>query len=324
MENIFKGQNVLVTGATGMIGRSLTKLLLEKGAIVTSASLDTNSIPNVYCHNIDLTVLKNCLHVCTGQDYVFHLAGIKGSPKMAAEKPASFAFPMILFNTNMLEAARQCNVKWYLYTSSVGVYNPVEVLKEEDVWLSFPSPFDKFAGWSKRMGELQVEAYNIQYNMNNISIVRPANVYGINDTFNEHTSMVVSALIKRVITNKEKPLKVWGDGSAIRDFIYTDDVAQNMIKCVENGVTEPVNLGSGEERTIKDVAELVVKYSGLDVKIEWDTTKLTGDAKRVMDITRMQKYGLSAPTSLEEGIRKTIEWYKGTEHNLSERYDPFE
>ncbi len=320
---MFEDKRVLVTGATGMIGRSLTKLLLDRGAIVTSASLDTNDIPGVHCHHMDLTVLENCLYVCEYQDYVFHLAGIKGSPKMAAEKPASFSVPMLLFNTNMLEAARLCNVRWYLYTSSVGVYNPVEVLKEEDVWNSFPSPFDRHAGNAKRTGELQVEAYNIEYGMNNISIVRPANVFGPHDSFNEHTSMVVSALIKRVINNKENPLKVWGDGSAIRDFIYTDDVAQNMIKCVENGVTEPVNLGSGEERTIKDVAELVVKYSGLDVKIEWDTTKLTGDAKRVMDTTRMNKYGLSAPTSLEEGIRKTIEWYKGTEHNLGERYDPF-
>ncbi len=323
MENIFEGQNVLVTGATGMIGRSLTKLLLERGAIVTSASLDTNSIPNVYCHNIDLTVLKNCLHVCTGQDYIFHLAGIKGSPKMAAEKPASFLNPMLLFNTNMLEAARLCNVKWYLHTSSIGVYKPVEILREEDVWLTFPSEYDRFAGWAKRISELQVEAYNIEYGMNNISIVRPANVYGPHDSFNEKTSMVISAIIKRVITNKENPLRAWGTGEAIRDFIYVEDVAQGMIDCVEKKITEPINLGSGTQNTIKDVVELIVKHSGMDTKIEWDTSRPTGDLRRVMSIERMNKYGIKVETSLEEGIKRTIEWYINNQDELGHRYDPF-
>lgn len=317
----FDKQNVLVTGGTGMIGRALIDILKEKGANVCSASLDDAEIDGVDCINTDLTVRQNCLNVCQDMDYIFHLAGIKGSPKMASEKPASFAFPMILFNTNMMEAARIVKPKWYLYTSSIGVYHPVTVLKEEDVWKTFPSPFDKFAGWAKRIGELQAEAYNIEFGMDNISIVRPANVYGPYDNFNPATSMVVSALIARVFSG-ENPLKVWGDGSQVRDFIYTYDVAENMIKCVENKITEPVNIGSGTRRTIKDLAEIVVDYAGLDTTIEWDTSKPSGDPVRVMDITRMEKYGLRATTSLEDGVRATMDWYK--ENSNFTRYDPFD
>tara|TARA_R110000824_G_scaffold280251_2_gene468395 strand:+ start:5095 stop:6060 length:966 start_codon:yes stop_codon:yes gene_type:complete len=321
MNSLFYKQNVLVTGGTGMIGRALIDMLQKRGANVFSASLDNASIENVVCLNTDLTIKDNCLKICEGMHYIFHLAGIKGSPKMAAEKPASFAFPMILFNTNMMEAARLTNPKWYLYTSSIGVYHPVNILKEEDVWKTFPSPFDKFAGWAKRIGELQAEAYKIEFGMDNISIVRPANVYGPYDNFNPATSMVVSALIARVFSG-ENPLKVWGDGSQVRDFIYSYDVAENMIKCVENQVTEPINIGTGTKRTIKELAQIIVDYSDLDVEIEWDTSKPSGDPVRVMDTTRMEKYGLKVDNSLEDGVFATMDWYKA--NSDFKRYDPFE
>ena len=131
----------------------------------------------------------------------------------------------------MMEASYHSNVSWYLYTSSYGVYAPSEISHEDDVWKTFPSEHDKYAGWAKRMGELQVEAYQKEFKFDGLYIVRPANIYGPNLNFNPKNSMVVASLIKRVF-DKENPLKVWGDGSNVRDFIYCDDVASAMIKVV--------------------------------------------------------------------------------------------
>ena len=221
------------------------------------------------------------------------------------ESPASFSVPMIQFNANMVEAAFNADVDWFLYTSSVGVYHPAEVFEEDDVWKTFPSENDWFAGWAKRIGEMNVEAYVKQNNWNKCSIVRPANVYGPNDNFGKW-SMVVPSLIKKAMENDV--LEVWGDGSPIRDLIYTDDVARGMIHMVENQVTEPVNLGSGDGVTIKEVADIIASYFQLD--IEWDETNPMGDSKRLMSTERAESFGFSPQTSLENGIVKTIQWYK--------------
>ncbi len=153
---MFKDQKVLVTGGGGMIGRSLVKLLLDRGAKITIADLTKpTDLPEGVEHvQVDLRFFDNCLDICKGKDYVFHLAGVKGSPKMCAEQPVDFMVPMLQFNTNMMQAAFDANVKWYLYTSSVGVYAPAEVFVEDTVWNTMPSPNDRFAGWAKRMGEL--------------------------------------------------------------------------------------------------------------------------------------------------------------------------
>lgn len=320
----YENKYVLVTGGTGMIGRSLINILREKKAKITVVSLDKNvNLPRGVAYiNLDLTQMHNCLLSCDGMDYVFHLAGIKGSPKMCKEQPASFFVPTILFNTNMLEAARRKNVKRFLYTSSVGVYSPAELLSEDNVWKTFPSENDKFAGWAKRMGELQIEAYKIQYGINNIRIVRPANVYGPFDNFDPANSMVIPALIKR-IDDGENPLKVWGDGSQIRDFIYTDDCAEGMLKVFESDETRPVNLASGTGISIKEIVELIIKYSDKKPKVEWDTSKPSGDRIRLLEVERAKNIGFKISTSIEEGIKKTIEWYKINKERTSGRYNVF-
>lgn len=310
MKNVLDGKRVLVTGGTGMIGRYLVEKLLKKECKVTVVSLDepTNLPPEVEFLKLDLTVLENCIKACSKQDYVFNLIGIKGSPKMSREKPASFMVPMLMFNTAMMEAAMRCDVKWYLYTSSVGVYHPAEVFSEDDVWKTFPSENDKHPGWAKRIGELQADAYRIQYGKNNISIVRPANVYGKWDNFDPENAMVIPSLINRIVSG-ESPLTVWGDGTPIRDFIYAGDCAEGMIHMVENGITEPVNLGSGTGVSIKQVAEAVRDSYDNKIEIVWDTTKPTGDARRLMDTTRAESHGFTCSTSLKDGIAQTIEWF---------------
>jgi GDP-L-fucose synthase len=141
-------------------------------------------------HNTDLRSFSACLNLCDGMDYVFNLVGIKCSPRVAIYEPANIIGPMLQFNTNMLEAAMQKNVKWYLYTSTVGVYQPAEVLREDDVWDTQPSKNDWYGGWAKRMGELQCHAYEKQYGDGKCSIVRPANVYGSYDNFDLDSAMV--------------------------------------------------------------------------------------------------------------------------------------
>ena len=324
MKNNINGKNVLVTGGTGMIGRYLVDKLLKKGCNITVVSLDSpEGLPDeVKFNRLDLTVLDNCIKACEGQDYVFNLIGIKGSPKMSRERPASFMVPMLMFNTAMMEAAMRCNVKWYLYTSSVGVYHPAEVFKEDDVWKTFPSDNDKHPGWAKRIGELQADAYKIQYGRNNISIVRPANVYGKWDNFDPENAMVIPSLINRIMSG-ESPLSVWGDGTPIRDFIYAGDCADGMIHMVENGVVEPVNLGSGTGVSIKEVAEAIRNTYDESVEIVWDTSKPKGDARRLMDTTRAESYGFKCKVSINEGIKETVGWFKDNRDAYKKRNNYF-
>lgn len=322
----YKGKEILVTGGTGLIGRPLVEMLIENGAKVRIASLDDRSRahPQAQFLRLDLTDINNCQDACRGMDYVFHLAGIKGSPKMTKERPASFFVPTILFNTNMMEAARRSGVKHYLYTSTIGVYAQAKVFYEDDVWKSFPSENDKFAGWAKRMGELQAEAYRIEYGWDKISIVRPANVYGPYDNFDPENAMVIPSLIARALSG-ENPLVVWGDGSPVRDFIHARDVASGMMLAVEKGINIPVNLGSGTGVTIKQVAETIARLvPGGSIKIVWDKSKPKGDAKRLMDTKRARKLlGFKLKVSLEEGIRQTIEWYVKNKDDLKKRYNVF-
>lgn len=320
---MFKDQKILVTGGGGMIGRSLVEMLHQKGAKITIADLtEPIGLPeDVDYVKVDLRYFDQCEKICNGMDYVFNLVGIKGSPKMCAEQPVDFMVPMLQFNTNMMEAAARANVKWYLFTSSVGVYAPADVFKEDSVWSTMPSPNDRFAGWAKRIGELQAEAYGIQYGNKNISIVRPANVYGAYDNFNPANAMVVPSLVRKAQENKE--LEVWGDGSAVRDFIHADDVAKGMVFAVENKITEPINLGSGKGYSIKQVVEMVVKHCGKDLPIKWLTDKPSGDALRLFDMTRAKSYGFDISVDLDEGIKRTTDWFINNKDILDKRYNAF-
>ena len=324
--SFFKDKKILVTGGTGLIGRPLVEMLVEAGAKVVVVSLDypSRAPKGVKFIRADLREFSNCMQACKDQEIVFHLAGIKGSPAMTAKQPASFFVPTISFNTNVMEAARRQGVSGYLFTSTVGVYAPAEVFYEDDVWKTFPSENDRFAGWAKRMGELQAQAYKIEYGWDKISIVRPANVYGPYDNFDPKTAMVIPSLINRALSG-ENPLTVWGDGSPIRDFIYSKDVARGMMLAIEKGVNVPVNLGSGTGVTIKELAEVVAKLApGGPVKIVWDKTKPKGDKKRLMDTTRAKKLlGFKPIVSLEEGIKETVDWYLNNKDLLNKRYNVF-
>ena len=321
---MFDNAKVLVTGGTGLVGRPLVELLVARGARVRIASLDdpSRAHPAAEFRRINLMTFENCLEVCQGMDYVFHVAGIKGSPAMAARRPASFFVPTILLNTNMMEAARQCDVHGYLYTSTVGVYGPAEVFREDDAWKAFPSEHDKFAGWAKRMGELQAEAYHIEYDWDRVCIVRPANIYGPFDNFAPESAMVIPSLIRRALDGDD-PLTVWGDGSPVRDFIHAHDVARGMILVMEQQARRPINLGSGLGVRIRDLVELIVGHLEKRPQVVWDTVRPSGDRQRVMDITRARALGFEPSISIDQGITDTMRWYKAHRQAPSPRYDVF-
>jgi len=320
---MFKDKKVLITGGGGMIGRSLINQLIDKECKIYVADLTTpTDLPEGVEHlQVDLRFFDNCLDICKGMNYVFHLAGVKGSPQMAKEQPVDFMVPMLQFNTNMIQASFEAKVDWFLYTSSVGVYSPADVFFEDSVWSTFPSPNDKYAGWAKRMGELQTETYKIQYGFDRFSIVRPANVFGSYDNFNPANAMVIPSLIRKAQENDI--LEVWGDGTPIRDFIYADDVAKGMIFAVENKITKPLNLGSGVGYTIKEVVDLVVKHSGKDLEVKWLSDKPNGDQKRLFDMSTAKSYGWEIEIGLEDGIKKTTEWFLNNKEILDKRYNPF-
>jgi GDP-L-fucose synthase len=321
---MFQGQKVLVTGGTGLVGIPLVEVLVRLGAQVRIASLDDPSRAHPWAEfrHVNLLKFENCLAVCEGMDLVFHVAGIKGSPAMTAKKPASFFVPTILLNTNMMEAARQAGVKGYLYTSTVGVYAPAAVLREDEVWRTFPSENDRFAGWAKRMGELQAEAYRIEHGWDRVMIVRPANVYGPHDNFDPDNAMVIPSLIRRAVDG-EDPLVVWGDGSPIRDFIHARDVARGMLLAMERQVRRPINLGSGVGLSIAELVEIILRSLDRRPRVVWDTSKPAGDQQRVMDISRARAIGFEPSIPIEDGIRETIQWYR--EHHAATdcRYNVF-
>ena len=320
----YTNRNVLVTGGTGLIGQPLVKMLVDKGANVTVVSLDDpDRVPQgVKFARVDLREFSNCITACENMNMVFQLAGVKGSPAMTAKRPASFFVPTITFNTNMMEAARLCGVNKYLFTSTIGVYSPAEIFYEDDVWKTFPSENDKFAGWAKRMGELQAEAYKIEYNWEEIAIVRPANVYGPFDNFDHDIAMVIPSLIKRALDG-ENPLSVWGDGSQVRDFIHAKDVAYGMLLAMENITGCPINLGSGVGISIKEIVEIIVNNMDVKPDVVWDTSKPSGDKRRLMDISKAKAIGFESMVSVEDGIRDVMSWYEKNRHNINKKYNVF-
>jgi GDP-L-fucose synthase len=323
MKKFYKDKKVLITGGTGLIGTQLTRILVDYGCKVSVVSLDKPKSldKRVKFFRKDLRYLENCLEVCNNIDYVFHLAGIKGSPKMTVQKPASFMTPTLLFSINMMEAARRKKIKRYLLTSSIGVYAPSSKLYEDSVWKTYPSKHDYIPGWTKRICELQAEAFKIEYNFKNICIVRPANVYGPYDNFDKNNSMVIPALINKAL-NSKKYLDVWGDGSAIRDFVFSEDVAKGMALALSKGIYYPINLGSGAGVKIKIIAETIAKLvPNGPLTIRWDKSKPTGDKIRLMSIKKAKNIGYKQTTDIVEGIKKTIDWYVSSKK--FERYNAF-
>lgn len=291
----WKNKRVLVTGAAGMIGKELCILLKDKGVILYETDLKGNY------GGYDLTNLNTCMSLCLAIDYVFHLAGIKGSPRMTKERPVDFMRPMLQFDTNMIHAAQACNVKRFLYTSSIAVLNPES---------------DKYPAWAKRTGELLCEAMHIQYPQGTkYCIVRPANVYGRFDNFDNQNAMVITSLIRKFINDDE--IHVWGDGTEERDFINAKDVARGMITTMEQIPEEPINLCSGDVSTIKEAVEAIQMALESKKRIVYEKSKATGDKRRVMPKTKLK--GFKARISLIDGIEEVATYARDSFYTSNKR-----
>jgi GDP-L-fucose synthase len=311
-------KTVLLTGCSGLVGTFLLTELLRDNFNYFVVGIDLKE-PEINYNNLyknrfefikmDLTVdgsIKKLFEKYSF-DVVFNTFGIKGSPIKAKTKPVDFLYPSIKINTEIIN---QCALKdiWLVFVSSVGVYSPAEKFVEDTVWNTLPSEHDWFPSWSKRVGEMLLEAYKVQYGYEKWSIIRPANIYGDYDDYSG-SGTVISSTIKKIHEATDS-IESWGDGSSIRDFVYGKDVAFAIKKMYEDGIHDVINFGSGVEITIKSMIESLVKISGKDITIKWDTSKPNGDLRRQMDTTKQEKYGLLPTTPFEEGLAKTYYYYK--------------
>ena len=267
---------------TGTIGIQVVKKSEKKQANITVVSMDEEKFakkvlgPDILFKKIDLTDLNNCKKAVKNQDMVFNLVGIKGSVGIGETKVASYLTSMLKFQTNLMEASFLEGVKKFLFVGSVCSYPQSKIHYEDNMWNGMPKQNDRIPGIAKRVGELMGEAYQLEHGWDAVRIVRPSNVYGPFDDFNPATAQVIPALISRMV-NGENPVNVWGDGSAIRDFIYSEDVAYWILEVMKKAPPcLPINLGSGNGVTIKEITKTIKKLIYPSPNIVWDRDKPSG------------------------------------------------
>lgn len=303
----FHAKNILVTGGSGLIGRQVVDILADAGAHLRSVSLDHIIVNSKAEHIVgDLAEFGFCKELARDMDYIFHLAGVQGTVQTSASKLASHFVPTLMVNTNMLEAARLSKARKLVYTSSIGAYAEGSILREKDYKVeSMPM---SFAGWAKRMAELQIYSYKMQYGIETFSIVRLSNIYGPGDNFNPDTAMVIPSLMYRIFAG-EDPLVVWGDGSVIRDFLYSRDAAEGIVRALHHGTAGGfINIGSGRGHRIRDVIGALQSF--INFNCSFDPARPSGAPARVMDITKAKDLlGFVPATDLTTGLRLTWEWF---------------
>lgn len=320
MNNFWKQKKVLVTGGAGFIGSHVAEKLVGKGAKVSIIdNLASGSLDNlVKVRNEvnfvkgDCTVLEEAEKACKGQDIVMNLAAKVGGIEYNRTHQATMLRDNLPIETTMIEAARRAGVRRFLVISSACVYSHDCSIPtpESEGFLGEPEGTNGGYGWAKRMGEKIGEYYAQEFGMN-VGVVRPYNCYGPRDHFESDKSHVIPALIKRVF-DKENPVKVWGSGNQTRAFLYVDDLAEGMILAIEKyPKPDPINLGTDEEVSIKDLIEKIVKISNVHARIEFDTSKPDGSPRRNSDNKKaIEKIGFKPNIKLDEGLKKTINWYK--------------
>jgi GDP-L-fucose synthase len=314
MQNPYADKTILVTGATGLYGRTLVPRLVAKGARVRAVATRPPAIPLDAGCELCFGELKDphfTARVAAGADGLFHLAGKRGSVGIQIDQGATMLADNALVCLNTLEAARQAGIARMVYVSTVSVYPPLDRYVEDLAWSANPHPANQYVAWAKRLAEKLVEAYGVQYGMANIAVVRPVNTFGPFDDFDPASALVVPALIARAAAG-ENPLVVWGDGTAVRDFLYVEDAVDGLLAAYERGLGQgPINLGSGRGYAIRDVVDAIRAAVGSTAPVFWDTAKPAGETRKVADTSRAQEIlGFAPKIGLEEGIRRTVAWYR--------------
>jgi GDP-L-fucose synthase len=304
-----EGKRVVVTGGAGFLGKFIVSMLKNKG-------LSEIFVPTEDKYDLRQRQAVIALYEDAKPDIVIHLAAVVGGIGANRENPGKFFYDNAIMGIELIEYARQYNVKKFTIISTVCAYpkfTPVP-FKEDDLWCGYPEETNAPYGLAKKMLLVQSQGYRQQYDFNSIYLL-PVNLYGPGDNFDPKSSHVIPALIKKccdAIDSNSDEIIIWGTGIASREFIYVEDAARAIILATEKyNSSEPVNIGSGSEISIKELVGLIVKLTGFKGKVSWDKDKPDGQPRRCLDTTRAyQEFGFKAQMPFEEGLRKTIEWYK--------------
>ena len=299
--------HVVVTGGNGFVGRHVVSLLRKKG-------VGKLTIPDhTRC---DLREYTQCLHAIGGADYVIHLAGNVGGIGYNEANSATLFDDNVLMGVNILRASRDAKVKKFIGIGTVCAYpkfTPVP-FREEDLWNGYPEETNAAYGLAKKMLLVQSQAYRKQYGMNCIYLL-PANIYGPGDSFDVSSSHVIPALIRQMEEAKRKKkemVHVWGTGRATREFLYVEDAARAIVLASEryNG-GEPVNIGSGYEVSIRELADAIASTVGFTGAIHFNPKKPDGQPRRKLDTQKASAlFGFTAVTPFQKGLKETVLWYR--------------
>lgn len=310
------GKRVVVTGGSGFLGSFLVEKLRARNADVfvprrSEYDLrDRDAIVRLYEH--------------TRPHVVIHLAAVVGGIGANSENPGRFYYDNAIMGIELIEYARQSNVEKFVALGTVCAYPkfaPVP-FREEDLWNGYPEETNAPYGLAKKMMLVQAQAYRAQYGFNCIFLL-PVNLYGPRDNFDLQTSHVIPALIRKVAEAKDSgqdEVVLWGDGSPTREFLYVEDAAEGVVLATERyDGSQPVNLGTGEEVSIKDLAYMIASELGYNGRFIWDTTKPNGQPRRCLDVSRArQLFGFQAAHRLHDGIPKTVAWFMANRDSLRE------
>ncbi|HSG25892.1 MAG TPA: GDP-L-fucose synthase [Anaerolineales bacterium] len=315
MTDFWKNKRVCVTGGAGFLGSFILEKLAERGA-------KDVFVPRI--EDYDLTVEQDQGHMLDDAkpDMVIHLAALAGGIGANRARPAEFFYKNLMMGVPLMHKAWEKGVGKFVAIGTICAYpkfTPIP-FREENLWEGYPEETNAPYGLAKKMLLVQSQAYREQYGFNSIYLL-PVNLYGPRDNFNLETSHVIPALIRKCVEAQQRgdgQIVVWGTGFPTREFLYAGDAAEGILLAAENyNGSEPVNLGSGMEISIKDLVELIVTLTGFEGKIIWDKTKPDGQPRRALDVKRARDlFGFEAQTPFEEGLRNTIEYFKEFQHKI--------
>jgi len=309
MSNFFVNKNVVVTGGAGFLGLFVIDSLKRKGC-------ENILVPKI--EDYDLVKLSDIERMYDDMkpDIVIHLAAVVGGIGANREHPGEFFYKNLMMGVQLIEQGRLRNIEKFVAIGTICAYpkfTPVP-FKETDLWIGYPEETNAPYGLAKKMLLVQSQAYRQEYGFNSIFLL-PVNLYGPGDNFDPSSSHVIPALIKKCIdaidVGSEK-IVCWGTGKASREFIYAADAAEGIVLATENynGV-EPVNIGAGFEITIEDLVQKIIDLTGFKGRIEWDSSQPDGQPRRCLDTSQAKKlFGFESKTDFDEGLKKTIEWYR--------------
>lgn len=305
----WQNKRVCVTGGAGFLGSFVTAKLAARGAADIF-------IPTIEEYNLVQQKDIQKMLDKSQPDVIIHLAAQVGGIGANREHPAEFFYSNLMMGVQLIHEAWLRGIQKVVALGTICAYpkfTPVP-FKEENLWDGYPEETNAPYGLAKKMLLVQSQAYREQYGFNSIFLM-PVNLYGPRDNFNPDSSHVIPALIKKCLEAKAigaASIEVWGDGSPTREFLYVEDAAEGILLAAEKyNSSEPVNLGSGMEISIKDLVELIARLTGFEGKLIWDKTKPNGQPRRQLDVNRAEReFGFKARVGFEEGLKQTIDWYK--------------